>query len=1002
MSVFSSLVRKLGGAQAASTPRRGRSLRLESLEPRITLSAAAGLTPVGTQPLGGLSGKIVYAHAGHGYTAATGAGGAGGTGVWSFQRGLDLGMVEDLGNQDQMTFLVDYLFRAGATVVPLRPVGYQPNEVVLDNDDPGVSFSGVWTDSTNPVFFGSAGDIPYRYASTSPTETAVATYRPDLPVAGFYPVYAWTHYGSDRAADQLYRVNHAGGSTEVTINHRRVGDGLVYLGTYYFEAGTAGSVEISNRSSEAGRIVVADMIRFGNGMGDIARGTTPQISGRSREDEAGLYWIEWHVSRSQGIPVSEYRNATNNDRDATVSLSPRYAEYMNRQQDGSLSDRVFVSYHSNAAGGRGVLGLYNGNNTPSTATPNQLLLAQRLGQEVNDDLVAQNGQFEHNWFNRGTNVTLDRSDIEFGEINNTYINNEFDATIVEVAFHDNQLDAELMRDPKVRDAAARATYQGLVKYFNVVDAGATPLAMLPGRVPTVRAEAVGPGSLTITWTAPAANSYNGDAPTGYRIYGSTNGYGFDGGTYVAGGATTTFTFTGLSDAEGAYFFKVAAVNAGGEGAASEVVAAIPGNHQRQILIVNGFDRLTRQLNPTQAVPGGQAVRVRPRQSNSFDYSVQIAASIEANAPHARVDTASNEMVANGAVPLANYAAVMWILGEESTADKTFDAAEQAAVTSYLAAGGKLFVSGAEIGWDLQAQGGGAAFYNNVLKASYVADAAGGYSAAGAAGSIFEGISLTFDNGALFYNVNFPDRIAATGGATLAMSYTAPGSGGAAIQYADPSTGGRVVNMGFPFETITTAARRAAVMDRVLGYFDLYFTPTGDFDSSGRVDGLDFLAWQRGFGLATTAPLSEGDGDDDGDVDAADFALWTAAFGDPAASVAATADVMAGIEPAGELAISFVPLPAHLAGALGGDSATVVGRGSVARGLPRESWQFGPAGGAAIAQGDVFSGGKPGGDRIRSRPDGKAGTVLSDLADWASIIDETLACSGAGWSQLGER
>jgi hypothetical protein len=865
------------------TRQPARRLAIERLEPR-TLLAAAGLVDVGAQPTGNLTGKIVYAHAGHGYTADTGAGGVGGTGAWSFQRPLLLGMVEDLGNQDQMTFLVDYLFRAGATIAALRPIGDQPNEVVLDNDDVGVTFTGAWTDSVNATYFGSPGDVPYRFASTSATETAVARYTPNIPAAGFYPVYAWTHYGSDRAADQLYRVNHSGGSIEVKVNHRRVGDGLVYLGTYHFEAGASGSVEISNKSSEAGRVVVADMIRFGNGMGDIARGTTPQISGRSREDEAGLYWVEWHVSRSQGIPTSQYRNATQNDRDATVSLSPRYAEYMNREADGALSDRVFVSYHSNAAGGRGVLGLYNGNNDPDDATPNQFELARFLGQEVNDDLVAQNGQFEFNWFNAGTNVTLDRTDIEFGEINNTYIGNEFDATIVEVAYHDNATDAALMRDPKVRDAAGRATYQGIVKYFNSVDGAATSLTMLPGRVPQVRAEALDADSVKITWTAPAANSYNGDAPTGYRIYGSTNGYGFDGGTLVAGGGTTTFTLDGLSAAEGAYYFKVAAVNSGGEGAASEVVAATAASHQTRILIVNGFDRLTRQQNPLQPVPGGQAERVRPRQSNSFDYAVQAAAAVEGAAAHARVDAASNEMVASGAVSLANYDAVVWLAGEESTADDTFSAAEQAAVANYLAGGGKLFVSGAEIGWDLDAQGGGAAFYNDTLKADYVADDAGAYTAAGAPGSIFEGISLAFDNGALYYNVDFPDRIAGIGGSTIAMNYTAPGTGGAAIQYAHPISGSKVVNFGFPFETITTAANRAAVMDRVLRYF----IPNADFDAGGRIDGADFLAWQRGFGTPSGAGPTAGDADGDRNVDADDLAIWRAQFGDAADAATASA------------------------------------------------------------------------------------------------------------------
>jgi hypothetical protein len=109
-------------------------------------------------------------------------------------------------------------------------------------------------------------------------------------------------------------VHHSGGITEVTVNHERVGNGLVYLGTYYFETGTEGYVDISNRSSDSG-VVIADMIRFGNGVGDINRGNG--VSGLNREDEAGLYWVEWHVDRSQGIPESEYR-ATSDDRDATV------------------------------------------------------------------------------------------------------------------------------------------------------------------------------------------------------------------------------------------------------------------------------------------------------------------------------------------------------------------------------------------------------------------------------------------------------------------------------------------------------------------------------------------------------------------------------------------------------------------------------------------------------------------------------------------------------------
>ena len=132
------------------------------------------------------------------------------------------------------------------------------------------------------MYFGKPGHVPYRQAATSKKETAHARYTPKIPEAGFYPVYAWTSSGGDRATDQLYRVKHAGGITEVTVNHRRVGNGLVYLGTYYFDAGTNGYVDISNRSESEGSIVVADMIRFGNGKGDISRGRLEFRNGGGR------------------------------------------------------------------------------------------------------------------------------------------------------------------------------------------------------------------------------------------------------------------------------------------------------------------------------------------------------------------------------------------------------------------------------------------------------------------------------------------------------------------------------------------------------------------------------------------------------------------------------------------------------------------------------------------------------------------------------------------------
>jgi hypothetical protein len=716
-------------------------------------------------------------------------------------------MIEDHGNYDQMNFLADYLFRAGATIVPLRPIGHQTNEIVLDNDDAGVTFVGSWSNSNAPIHYGSAGEVPYRFMATSATETAYARYAPNISEAGFYPVYAWTRAGSDRATDQLYRVSHSGGITEVTVNHRRVGNGLVYLGTYYFEEGASAYVDISNRSNSPGSVVIADMIRFGNGIGE---------SGLAREDEASLYWIERHAAApfAQGISASEYGTSV-------VSAAPKFAEYMNRDSDGVLSDRVFVSYHSNAGGGRGVLGLYNGNNNPSTATPNQLLLASRLAAEVDNDLVAQNAQWDPDWHDR-SNVTLDRGDIEFGEINNNYINGEFDATIVEVAFHDSVPDSQLMREANVRDAVARATYQGLIKYFRAVDGNTTLATELPPPAIDVRAESNAAGEVTISWTPPTPNEQSGGSAAHYKIYASTNGYGFDAGTVVTGGDTNTATLSGYDPAT-PHYFRVVAANAGGESQGSEVVTALPGGGEKQVLIVNGFDRLDRGQNARQTLPAPENTidRVRPRESNSRDYAVQVHSAIHAAAPGVHVNSTSNEAVISGTVNLADYHTVIWILGEESTTGDTFNATEQTKVEQFVAGGGNLFVSGSEIGWDLDAQSGGVSFFENTLKGNYVSDDADTYNVAATPGGIFAGLpNITFDNGTLFYNAEFPDVINPQSGANAALIYSGGAGGNAAIQVEGTSGRGNLVMLGFPFETITNDQRRAEVMGRVLDFFGL--------------------------------------------------------------------------------------------------------------------------------------------------------------------------------------
>lgn len=114
------------------------------------------------------------------------------------------------------------------------------------------------------------------------------------------------------------------------------------------------------------------------------------------------------------------------------------------------------------------------------------------------------------------------------------------------------------------------------------------------------------------------------------------------------------------------------------------------------LVVEGFDRI---FGGSWSAP-------------SHDFAGRVAVLL------GDASVASNEAVAEGKVALGDYDRVLWLLGDESSADRSFDEREQAAIEAFVDAGGTFVVSGSEVGY---ASGD---WLSTTLHADYVADDAG--------------------------------------------------------------------------------------------------------------------------------------------------------------------------------------------------------------------------------------------------------------------------------------
>jgi len=500
-------------------------------------------------------------------------------------------------------------------------------------------------------------------------------------------------------------------------------------------------------------------VRFGGGTGLISRGTAG-VSSKARFEEAARYNIQF-----SGAP--DYDGSGDDESDGW-SRRPRFGRWL---KDGSEAygaparDSVFISSHTNAGGGHGISTFVYPGSTGST-------WHERLRSFVHDEVYHDLHEgYSADYYDRG------KKEGTYGENNPSNVGDEMPIFLGEWLFHDSSLDMAMYHDPGFRRRLARAVYQGIVKFWAAENG--SPSTLLPEPPRNFSVTQLSATSARLSWVAPETDSegIRGDPATGYRLYRGTHGRGFASGTTL--GNITSTDISDLVPGQTEYFY-LTATNAGGESFPTEVLAVrtVADAAAKKILVVSAFDKL--DISTRVRVPWESSTLYRHliHRMDRYDYVVEHAKALEAAGPDVAFDSCEDELISSGDIDPASYDAVVWIGGIQSEVstidpsdDTSIDANQQTALSTYLQGGGKLFISGAEIAWDLD-RGGTTSFVDTTLHANYSADDSGMHAVTSSAGGIFSGLGpWSFDDGSgPAYAVNYPDVLVPLSGAVAALEY----------------------------------------------------------------------------------------------------------------------------------------------------------------------------------------------------------------------------------------
>lgn len=793
---------------------------------------------------------------------------------WRWQRPRLFCTTEDLFTQSFVVpYLIPMLENSGAIVFTPRERDVQRNEVVVDNNTPrsssiyleGESRKAKWFNTELPGFSPEKNVLrdnenPFTLGTARFTRTekkkfkAFAEWVPTIPEAGQYAVYVSYQTLPGSVSDAKYTVFHNGGATEFLVNQKIGGGTWVYLGTFEFDKGNNdyGMVVLSNESKQEG-VVCADAVRFGGGMGSVARnngnGEKALTSGLPRCLEGARYYAQY-----AGMPYGIYSGKQGCDDyadDINVrSLMTNYLAgesiYNPIEKGLGIPFELCMGVHSDAGYSTcdeviGTLGIY------TTGFKNGLLnsgMSRYASRDLADIVLTglQNdlrSQFGVNWTRRSL------WDKNYSETRLPAI----PSMILEMLSHQNFADMKLGHDPRFKFAVGRSIYKSILRY--ITSQHGTEYTVQPLPVSHFSVEfGKKKNKVRLTWNGVDDPLEPTAKPREYIVYTRIGYGGFDNGVLVKEPAYTKEIEPGM-----VYSFKVTAVNRGGESFPSEILTAYKAKRSRgTVLIVNGFDRLSGpavvdtpdragfdlEQDPgvsylyNQSFCGVQTGFDRKQAGketkeglgystgelegmfiagNTFDYPFIHGKAIQA-AGHYSFVSCSDEAVESGKVKLNDYPVVDYILGLEKSQGhdyKTFSPVLQQLLADYCRKHGNLLVSGSYLGSDMSFSPADRLFTSEVLKYNFAMSVRDTYS-----GTI-TGCNRTFEIPRTIndkcYAVTAPESLSPVAPAFSLFAYT-DGMRSAGVAY----TGNyRCITLGFPFESITSGKERAYLMAAILKF-----------------------------------------------------------------------------------------------------------------------------------------------------------------------------------------